>query len=205
MKKFAAVLSVIIIIYLLFAWHSRPLRHQPGILVAQDPQQWALAPNDPAFSPSYFPVKVPGYRLTPLARYDIKALVLSTHTYWFGTESKFSPVDFAVGWGAMSDQSIIDQLNISQGGRWYEFSYSQDPSIPDGAIISHSANMHLIPASVIIKNRLSRVRAGEVVELKGCLVQITGETGYQWVSSLTRTDTGGGACELMFVEDVSLQ
>jgi len=109
-----------------------------------------------------------------------------------------------VGWGPMSDQSVLDQMSVSQGSRWYSYRpVKREFPLPLDTIVSHSANMHLMPSSGQIESGLKQVRVGDLVELKGYLVQVTGTNGFQWRSSLSRTDRGGGACELMWVESVS--
>ena len=40
--------------------------------------------------------------------------------------------------------------------------------------------------------------------MKGYLVKITKADGWHWISSLKRDDTGGGSCELFWVEEVSV-
>jgi hypothetical protein len=67
-----------------------------------------------------------------------------------------------------------------------------------------SANMHLIPATKAIEKKLKNLRPGNVVALKGYLVDVQGEGGFSWKSSLTREDTGNGACELIWVEEVEI-
>lgn len=62
--------------------------------------------------------------------------------------------------------------------------------------------MHMIPANDEIERQLKSIRAGNMVHLKGFLVEVTGKDGFRWKSSLTRTDTGGGACELVLVESL---
>ena len=47
------------------------------------------------------------------------------------------------------------------------------------------------------------LRQGELVHLEGELVEATGPELGTWRSSLSRTDTGNGACELMLVKDCS--
>lgn len=69
-------------------------------------------------------------------------------------------------------------------------------------IETHTANMHMIPANDEIARQLKSIRAGNMVHLKGFLVEVTGKDGFRWKSSLTRTDTGGGACELILVESL---
>ena len=56
-----------------------------------------------------------------------------------------------------------------------------------------------------IRGELFSVREGQVVTLRGYLVEARGGDGFRWKSSLTRNDTGGGACELMLVESVAVR
>ena len=142
-----------------------------------------------------------GYVIRPLARFQIEARVLGRERYRFDRGASLSPVDLALGWGPMSDQAVLDQIDISQGGRFYRWRVDQYP-IPRHAIIEHSANMHMIPADDVVEKDLLRVREGEVVQIEGYLVKATSEKGGVWKSSLTRKDSGDGACELIWVEHV---
>jgi len=47
------------------------------------------------------------------------------------------------------------------------------------------------------------VRPGEIVNFSGYLVQVNKPNGWKWKTSLTRTDTGFGACEVVWVERIS--
>ena len=58
----------------------------------------------------------------------------------------------------------------------------------------------MIPASPEIDRRLRAVRAGDVIRLRGYLVRVEATDGWQWRSSLSRADTGAGACELVLLE-----
>jgi hypothetical protein len=64
--------------------------------------------------------------------------------------------------------------------------------------------MHLIPADNEIAKIIKKVRAGHVVEIEGYLVKVQARDGWRWKSSLTRKDTGHGACEVIWVEDISV-
>jgi hypothetical protein len=59
--------------------------------------------------------------------------------------------------------------------------------------------MHLIPADAGVAEALGRVRAGDMVRMHGWLVKIDRADGWRWRSSTTRTDSGGGSCELVYV------
>lgn len=179
------------------AWHfsqSRPLEiARTGTLITHDPVQARVV------SPPH--LALDRYHVEPLATYSIEARILGTERYRLGREAEISPVDFAVGWGAMSDSAVLKQIDITQRGRFYFWRVQQFP-IPQGEIESHSANMHMIPANAAIARKLAEVRPGHIVRLRGYLVAISADDGWQWRSSLSRTDTGNGACELMWVESV---
>ncbi|HYL70105.1 MAG TPA: hypothetical protein VEY89_02235, partial [Candidatus Dormibacteraeota bacterium] len=72
-------------------------------------------------------------------------------------------------------------------------------------VIEHSANTHVIPADAGIARQLARLRVGQVVHLSGSLVDATRDDGAWLRTSLTRSDTGAGACEVMLVEQVELR
>ena len=67
--------------------------------------------------------------------------------YWLGREAQLSPVDLSVGWRLMSDQTVLDQLEIYRGYRmlYWRPKSSQWPA-PHADITAHVANMHMIPA-----------------------------------------------------------
>ena len=57
----------------------------------------------------------------------------------------------------------------------------------------------------MVEHELKNIRQGDIVTLKGYLVRVEAKDGWRWKSSLTREDTGGGACELIFVEDLEIE
>lgn len=139
------------------------------------------------------------YEIIPAARFDIKAKVLGSKSYTFGREADLSPVDLALGWGPMSDESILQKITISQSNRFYRWHVEEFP-IPRREIETNSANMHMIPANKTIASKIKAARHGDIITLSGHLVNVKARDGWLWKSSLTRQDTGGGACELIWVE-----
>lgn len=184
--------SVAIIFLLLFFGCPRRVKLGPGVMAPDSPQQ--TKGDLPA------PFLFKDYRITPLARFKIKAKVLSKKNYRLGREAELSPVDLALGWGRMSDEKILESIKITQSRRWY-FWYTRNFPIPRREIETHSSNMHIIPKNDLIAKELRRVRQGEIVEFSGYLVRVDGEGGWRWVSSLTRTDTGSNSCEVVWVEE----
>jgi hypothetical protein len=152
---------------------------------------------------SVAPFRLEGAELQPLAGFSIDARVLSREDYSLGREADYSPTDLALGWGRMGDEAVLDRLDISQSSRWYRYRWRGDPPIPPREIIQSSANMHMIPADATVASALHAVRPGQRVRIDGWLVQVDANDGWHWRSSLTRGDTGDGACEVVYVCAIS--
>ena len=191
------ILSIIVLGFLVYRdWESSPVDHQPGVIVPELPVQMNLAPSS---------FTVDDYVLTRKAAFEIRARVLSTEEYFMSREADLSPIDLALGWGPMSNQVVLDQLKISQSGRWFRWRYEGAPPVPESLIISSSSNMHMIPASKSIEKRLKKLRSGSIIRLEGYLVDVDHDSGWRWQSSMSRNDTGDGACELVYVESLEVE
>jgi hypothetical protein len=191
MKQFLFIGAVIVSLYLF--WREPEIPRPAGVLAPDEPYQGEV------YTSSFRQKN--GYQITALANFDIRARVIRSSRDWFGRESDLSPVDLVLGWGAMSDSKVLQQIRFSQRGRAYSWSTKVLP-VPREVIETHSANMHMIPADAEIESRLESIRPGNMVHLKGMLVEVASKEGWRWKSSLTRSDTGGGACELILVESL---
>jgi hypothetical protein len=168
----------------------------PGVMVEEEPYQASIS------SPASH--RIDDYIITEFAEFSIKAKVLSRENYYLGREADLSPVDLTLGWGNMSDESILDNIEISQSGRFYRWQVKSFP-IPQREIESSSANMHLIPANETVASDIKKIRKGDIIELSGSLVNVTTTSdGWHWQSSQTRYDTGNGACELIWVNSLKV-
>jgi hypothetical protein len=171
---------------------SRAIDHPPGVLVTQEP--WQQVVERPPFA-------LGDYLLTPLADFEVEARVLSVERYIADGGARLSPIDFALGWGPMSDSSVLEHFRIRQGGRFFSI-YPDEQAIDVRTAMVNASNMHLIPADAAMKDRLKGVKPGNIVRLRGQLVSVAGPNNFTWSSSLSRTDTGNGACELFYVESL---
>ena len=191
------ILSLIVLGYLVIRdWDSGPIEHPPGVLVAERPVQADLQPTT---------FMLGDYQLTRKASFEIRARVLSKEPYYLGRTADLAPIDLALGWGVMSDSAVLSQIEISQSARWYRTRYDLPPPIADKQIIFNSSNMHMIPATKAIERSLKKLREGDIVLIKGYLVDVDHDSGWYWHSSMSRLDTGDGACELVYVESLSVE
>jgi len=189
------LLGLLCVVALLFGacelWNDRALNQPPGVLVGEEPLQENLS--------EAVPFKHGEFSVRPLARFDARARVLSRELYRWDAGASLAPVDLALGWGPMSDSAVVEKLDLWQDGRWYQFRAKAYP-LPVDQLLRHSSNMHMIPADRAIEKAMRSVRKGQIVHFRGALVEVSRQDGFVWRSSMTRNDTGSGACELVYVE-----
>lgn len=197
-------LWLMIILSALGGWHwwtsERPVARAPGVIVAPDePLQRNLD------EPQRFEAR--GHTFYARARYDIAARVLRKEIYRIDGGAGIAPVDVAVGWGPMSDTRVIDALEISQMGRFFYWKPRQPGAvpIPVAMLVTHAAQMHLVPATDAIEKRLRKLRPGQLITVSGYLVDVRDADGFRWSTSLSRNDTGDGACEIVWVETLAVE
>jgi len=195
MKKFFVFFIPLVILLVYAFWPEKIIIYPAGITAEEQPKQTNLTITK-EWQKDEFKIKA-------LAEYQIKARVLSRNNFSIGRESKLSPVDFALGWGPMSDQTIIDKIKIIQSNRWYHWQADQYP-IPPDQISLNSTNVHIIPKDEVIEDKIDEVYKGSLIEMKGYLVEITTEDGWYWKSSLRRDDIAGGSCELFWVDELTI-
>jgi hypothetical protein len=177
-------------------FEARPVHPGDGVLAPDDPVQTNL---DPAT-----PIRHGRWNLTPRAHYALTARILGRENYSFDSLADLVPEDLALGWGGMSDNRVLAAFDISQSVRFYTWRPRGALPIAREEIISHSANTHVIPADDSVRTQLARLRVGQVVHLEGLLVDAARDDGVKARTSMTRTDSGAGACEIMLVQSVAL-
>ena len=139
------------------------------------------------------------------AKYEIEGVIKSKKKY-LDFASQISNYDLAMAWGTLNKSDIDQYIKYSQGGRWYRFKYSHD--IPGGSdyLSNHSANVHIIHKDKKVLKDIKRMKKNDHVRLKGFLVDVdfSSSGGSLWQTSLSRNDTGGGACEILYVEEAMM-
>ncbi len=205
MRLKTVVLLAIILLIGFFTVEKLRVGRVDKRLQGQSATQQVFAEVPQQTSTSAAPFAMKEYQVKPLAQFTIRARVLGREEYSFGREADLSPVDLALGWRRMAEPAVYEPLNITQGGRWYRYSWSSQPPIPLQEIIESSANMHLIPANAAVERALKKARKGNFIRITGQLVEVTHQSGWRWTSSLTRADSGANSCELIFVETAQVE
>lgn len=151
-------------------------------------------------------VKGNGFTLYPVAGYTVYARVLGKKNYYLCQESKLSPTDLALAWGGMMGDELQPYVSYRQSNRWYYYRYGHDFPYDHSFIATQTANKHIIPSNRNLRNKLRKIKKGDEIVLYGYLVNYTytvNGTEVRRDTSLTRTDTGSGACEIIYVTRIN--
>ena len=165
------------------------------VLIPKPPIQRDL-PNGKSWSHN-------GYLIKALAEFDVSGRVLLLEKFSSGREADLSPEDLSLGWGEMSNGGYLSQIRLAHIERYYQWEIRGDVPEKD-VVISSSANMHFIPANDSVAQTLRTVRVQDLVRARGYLVSVNAPDGWNWSSSLVRTDTGTGACELVWADKLEV-
>ncbi len=112
-----------------------------------------------------------------------------------------SPVDLVMTWGRLPEEPYRSRVSYYQLTRYY-FWRTGDAGLDLRYIATHSANMHMIPSTRNLGRALAHLGRGDRVRVRGLLVDVSTAGGFRWATSLSRDDTGPGACELVWVEEL---
>lgn len=201
MKKFIFITLGTLLAWFVLTDSSSPLNisssraPHPGVVEVMPQQVKIETPTQ---------VKIGNYTIHELAKFRIRARILSKTNYRMGREADLSPTDLALGWSKMSDLKVLEKITVTQSGRWYYWRTPNFP-IPRRDIETMSANMHLIPANDSVEKQIKETEEGDIIEIQGSLVKATSNSdNWSWKSSLTRNDTGDGACEVILVKELKI-
>jgi len=143
--------------------------------------------------------------------YEIEGLAVHTRRY-FGLKDMadaISPMDVGLAWGKVAEYNKQMDIDWDHGDRYLKIDNvdARDLMYVGGIdyFNTHISNNHLIPADFSISHKVKKIRRGDHIKIKGYLVSVYGKRWgreYGWDSSTSRTDTGNGACEIIYVTDV---
>jgi hypothetical protein len=174
---------------------------------AAEPRQSALT-GDPPIT-----LERKGYRvqLTPRAAYEITGYAAETSRKLLDRWDFVMPLDVALVWGPVADPAVLAHMSFHLSDRYVSYWYdARTPSAAVAQVRSHVANNHLIPAGEDVARDLDRVRVGDLVTLRGKLVDVEirdphGAVAARMRTSLSRDDVGSGACEIVWVEAAEVE
>ncbi len=170
----------------------------------REPEQGEIVAPEP------FEVEARGftYEIAPVASYELWGLVVSehyagsfidlAHEWW---KDYVNIKDLCVIWGDNVTNGAFRSIDFWSGDFTCNYAWT-DPEA--GALFSGSqiSNNHLLATDPALARVIKGVRRGDQVHLKGWLANYRHKGAAQGRrTSVTRGDTGNGACETVWVEE----
>ena len=147
-----------------------------------------------------------------VASYSISGRVVDVQNYYgYSIQNKLSPKDIGLSWGALASEQNNKKLKWSSLGNRYLSWHSNDGKwISEmggkNKINEHFSNNHLIPSDDKVKKLISIIKERDYIRIEGYLVNVfcrkNNGSYFYWNTSTSRTDSGNGACEIIYVTDV---
>lgn len=162
--------------------------------------------NEVTKSPISTKIKSYDYQINPQFSYDLYGLVVSQYDSenWIDFTHKEDPgqsKDVCVVWGENISNGAYKKAKYNSGEFtcYYRWSSPIDPPFDPTKI----SNNHLLPSNLEIHNKIKHVMIGDQIHATGYLVNYNVKKDDQEIfsrhTSTTRTDTGNGACEIIYV------
>ncbi|MEX0608231.1 MAG: hypothetical protein WD016_06085 [Balneolaceae bacterium] len=194
MIKYLAVFILLASGYLIYT--QFPESHGPGITAKEQPKLSRLAWQKP------FTFK--GATLSPTKLINAEVRIIKKKRYFFDDFSKYSPVDALIGWNELSDERNLDHIYFKLSGRKFELDLTRPPlEVPK--IYAESDLWHLIPATSDIDEKLKSLRNGNIIHLKGIVVNVSNETSFDFISASDLNQNNRDASFSIWIEELHIR
>jgi hypothetical protein len=199
------ILNIILILLLgtgLYAGYKKtrlPVRTRFPAVALQEPKQ-TLSQRKP------FTATVNGqtHTITPLFNYEISGMVVSRRFSKMLAEFRrdnLNIMDAGIIWGSNLNPDLYTRIKFHHNGVWLRYKTATE-EVWQNFDENKVSNNHLLSTDLAVAKKINTLTPGDLITLKGVLASYTFENGSRG-SSTVRTDKGNGACETIYVEDVT--
>lgn len=151
------------------------------------------------------------FTIMPKFEYELYGLVVSyrLHDSEHGqmihalNKDHINVADYCVVWGENADSHLLSEFTFSNGQftcNWQTHSNDAWKRFDQYQI----SNNHLLAVDSSIRDTLDQIKIGDQIYIKGQLAHYTNPMSYERGTSIVRTDTGNGACETIWVEEINI-
>jgi len=209
-KIINTVLFILSILGLLFSFSSRhdfPPLYEANRNIKQPPIQTETTKKT-------FQVKKSNnqYWLEPLFEYRLTGLIVSyrlhdledgSHKKWGENGDNLNIADICVVWGKNINHTLLNEISFYNAD-YTCFVQPHSQTVGDLFQMNALSNNHLLTEDRNIVRTINKIQIGDQIEIKGLLVKYGDNQGEIRGSSITRDDTGGRACETIYLSDFKI-
>jgi hypothetical protein len=151
------------------------------------------------------PFRDGNFTIDVLGGYDIYGIVVHRARYYDDSLSSISSLDLGIAFGDfVRHPDLLDRFRFGQVDRWIYIKGNGATTADDWTQYTWQvSNNHLIFSNSELATIVRAASVGDRVRLKGYLIRAS-TANFTATSSLTRHDTGSGACEIIFVTDAKV-
>lgn len=150
------------------------------------------------------------YRVEPEYDYDITGMVVSYRHHHEDNsrmhalaKDHLNMLDVCVIWGDNPGNERLDKISFWNGLFTCNVK-TRDQRAWDAFDMNQLSNNHLLSDDEFIRRQVKKIRVGDQIRVRGYLASYTSDGTSRRGTSTTRTDTGNGACETVFVKNFEI-
>jgi hypothetical protein len=152
------------------------------------------------------------YSIKPLYNYELYGMVVSYHYcgVWWDIyhhdlwKDYINIKDLCVVWGENIETEVYKDMEFSSNSWTCNYRWP-DSQVKKRFCKTCLSNNHLLSEYQGIKRKLMNTEIGDQIYIKGYLAEYSQEaSSFKRGTSITRTDTGNGACETIYIEDYQI-
>ena len=144
------------------------------------------------------------YLVEPEYDYDLVGMIVSFRHHDNNSrmhrlaDDHLNMLDVCVVWGSNTRGAELDKIDFSNGTFTCNVK-TRDQEAWESFDMDQLSNNHLISDDEYIREQVRKVKVGDQVRVQGVLASYESPGGLRGTST-TRTDTGDGACETIYVD-----
>lgn len=174
--------------------------------------QLATEPKQHSTSKAPFVARYAGvaYDVEPQYEYELRGMVVSYRQHdgdsrmHRASNDHLNVADLCVVWGKTAASPHLSDISFWNGIFTCNFSTSSQEAW-ESVDTAQISNNHLVTDDDVIRSEVRRVSIGDQIRIRGWLSSYGAEGGPgKRGTSTTRTDTGDGACETIFVREFEI-
>jgi len=145
-----------------------------------------------------------GYTVKPEYDYDLVGMIVSFRHHDNNSrmhrlaDDHLNMLDVCVVWGNNTNGAMLDKIDFWNGIFTCNVQ-TRDQAAWDSFDIYQLSNNHLISDDEHIRDQVRKINIGDQIRVRGVLASYESPGGDRGTST-TRTDTGDGACETIYVD-----
>jgi hypothetical protein len=180
-----------------------PARGTLRAQLADEPRQQQVV-KDP-FAVDYAGVR---YKVEPQYDYELEGMVVSYRQHdgesemHRQTNDHLNVADLCVVWGKTAASPYLDDISFWNGIFTCNFQ-TRSQTAWESIRPQQISNNHLITDDDFLRHQIAKVTIGDQIRVRGWL-SAYGTGGNRRGTSITREDTGDGACETIFVNEFEI-